>query len=144
MLHLLEKSFLASQKDFRRIIDELPRTLTATYERFLHEISIEYQPLATRLLHFLIGSSRPLTLEEMRILIAMQSHHCSLAAVEEDAQPNVQATIEGVLGPLVRIWDCRIYLVHQSLEEFLRPSQLKPKTHCRPHTALIHEGQACS
>jgi ankyrin repeat protein len=120
VLYLLEKSFLASQKDFRGIIDEMPRTLTATYEQFLHEIPIEYQPLATRILHFLVGSSRPLTLEEMRILIAMQSHHCSLAAVEEDAQPNVRATIEGVLGPLVRIWDCRIYLVHQSLKEFLQ------------------------
>jgi hypothetical protein len=39
--------------------------------------------------------------------------------VEEDAQPNVRETIEGVLGPLVRIWDNRIYLAHQSLKEFL-------------------------
>jgi ankyrin repeat protein len=120
VLHLLEKSFLASQKDFKRIIDELPKTLTATYERFLHGISIEYQPLASRLLHFLVGSSRPLTLKEMRIVMAIQDHHRNLAAVEEDAQPNVQETIEGVLGPLVRIWDSRIYLVHQSLKEFLQ------------------------
>ena len=120
VFHLLEQSFLASQKDFRRIIDELPKTLTATYESFLHGISKEYQPLATRLLHFLVGSSRTLTLEEMRILLAMQDHHRTLAAIEEDAQPNIQETIEGVLGPLVRIWDSGIYLLHQSLKEYLQ------------------------
>ncbi|KUJ09878.1 ankyrin [Mollisia scopiformis] len=120
VLHLLERSFLASQKDFKRIIDEMPKSLSTTYQRFLQGISMEYQPLANRLLHFLVGSSRPLTLKEMRILIAIQDHHHTLAAVEEDAQPNIQDTIEGVLGPLVRIWDSRIYLVHQSLKEFLQ------------------------
>ena len=119
VLHLLEKSFLASRKDFKRIIDQLPQTLTATYENFLLGISIEYRPLATMLLHLLVGSSRPLTLEEMRILIAIQDHN-SLTAMEDDAQPNIQETIEGVLGPLVRIWDSRIYLVHQSLKDFLQ------------------------
>ena len=119
VLHLLEKSFLASQKDFKRIIDTLPQTLTATYERFLHAISAEYQPLASRLLHFLVGSLRPLELGEMRILVAIQDHRI-LSALEEDLQPNIQETIEGVLGPLIRIWDSRIHLVHQSLKEFLQ------------------------
>jgi hypothetical protein len=54
----------------------------------------------------------------VRILIATQRHHGNLAAVEEDAQPNVRETIEGVLGPLVRIWGNRIHLVHLSLKEF--------------------------
>ena len=120
VLHLLEKSFLASQRDFRRIINDLPKTLTSTYRNFLHAIAIEYHPLATRLLHFLVGSSRPLTLQEMRVLIALQDHHRTLADIEEDAQPNIQKTIEGVLGPLVRIWDSRVYLLHQSLKEFLQ------------------------
>jgi ankyrin repeat protein len=120
VLHLLETSLLASQRDFKEIIDQLPKTLTATYERFLYGISTQYQPLATRLLHFLVGSSRPLTLAEMRALIAVQDYHRTLSSVEEDAQPNIRETIEGVLGPLVRIWDSRIYLVHQSLKEFLQ------------------------
>ena len=120
VLHLLEESLVASQKDFMRIIDELPKSLTATYERFLDGISPDYQALATRLLHFLVASSRPLTLDEMRILIAIQDHHHTVAEIEEDAQPNIRKTMEGVLGPLVRIWDSRIYLVHQSLKEFLQ------------------------
>ncbi|MCJ1476880.1 hypothetical protein MMC13_005549 [Lambiella insularis] len=120
VLHLLEQSFLASQKDFKRIIDALPTSLTATYESYLHGIATAYQPLASKLLHFLVASSRTLTLEEMRVLIAIQDHHRSLADIEEDMQPNIQKTIEGVLGPLVRIWDSRVYLLHQSLKEYLQ------------------------
>ncbi|MCJ1403576.1 hypothetical protein MMC11_006799, partial [Xylographa trunciseda] len=120
VLHLLERSFLASQRDFKRIIDELPRTLKTTYKSFLRGIATEYQPLATTLLHFFVGSLRPLTLEEIRILIAMQDHHRNLVEIEGDAQPNIQETIEGVLGPLVRIWDSKVYLIHQSLKEFLQ------------------------
>lgn len=89
VLHHLEKSFLASQKDFKRIINELPKTLLATYEKFLRDISMQYQPLATKLLHFLIASSRPLTLDEMQILVAIQSNHHNLADVEEEMQLNI-------------------------------------------------------
>ncbi|KAI9717630.1 MAG: hypothetical protein M1812_004575 [Candelaria pacifica] len=119
VLHHLEKSFLASQKDFKRIIDELPKTLSTTYEKLLGDISTQYQPLAAKLLHLLIASSRPLTLDEMQILVAIQSIHCSIVDVEEETQPNIQKTLEGVLGSLVRIWDGRVYLVHQSLKEYL-------------------------
>lgn len=126
VLHLLEKSFLSSQKDFARIIDELPKTLTATYERFLHGIPDEYQSDATKLLHFLVGSSRPLKLTELRVLFAIQDHHRTTAAVEEDSQSNIQETIEGILGPLVRIWDGQVHLVHQSLKEFLQVLSTQP------------------
>lgn len=119
VLHLLEKSFLASPKDFKRITNQMPQTLTSIYEHFLDAIVKEYQALAAKLLHLLVGSSRPLTLREMRVLIAMQDQR-SLASIEDDAQPDIQATVEGILGPLVRIWDSRIYLVHQSLKAFLQ------------------------
>ncbi len=119
VLHHLEKSFLASQKDFKRIIEELPNTLSATYEKLLGDIPMQYQPLAAKLLHFLIASSRPLTLDEMRILVAIQGSHHNMADVEEETQPNIQETLEGVLGSLVRIWDRRIYFVHQSFKEYL-------------------------
>ncbi|KAE8449649.1 hypothetical protein EG329_007979 [Mollisiaceae sp. DMI_Dod_QoI] len=110
-----------------RIINELPKTLVDTYQRFLSDVPEEYQPLATKLLHFLVGSSRSLTLEEMRVLIAIQGHHHTIAAVEGNAEPNMRATLEKALGPLVRIWDSRIYLVHQSLKDFLRNLSIHPE-----------------
>lgn len=119
VLHHLDMSLLASRKDIQHIIDEFPKTLSAVYERFLSSISREYQPLATKLLHFIVAASRPLMLSEIRVLIAVQSDHRNLADLEEEMQPNIQGTLEGVLGPLIRIWDGRVYLVHQSLKEYL-------------------------
>lgn len=128
VLHHLEKSFLASRKDFKRIIDELPQTLLATYDKFLGDVPTQYQPLAGQLLRFLIASSRPLTLDEIRILVAIRGNHHNMVDVEDETQPNIQNTLEGVLGPLVRIWDRRIYLVHQSLKEYLQTLPNKPKS----------------
>ncbi|KAI4267500.1 MAG: hypothetical protein LQ337_008321, partial [Flavoplaca oasis] len=128
VLHHLEKSFLASRKDFKRIIDEIPQTLLATYDKFLGDVPSQYQPLAGQLLRFLIASSRPLTLDEMRILVAIRGSHHNLVDAEDETQPNIQTTLEGVLGPLVRIWDRRIYLVHQSLKEYLQTLPNEPKS----------------
>ncbi|RFU29824.1 hypothetical protein B7463_g6499, partial [Scytalidium lignicola] len=133
VLHLLENTYVASQKDLKLIIDRLPSTLSATYERFLSDISPNHQQLASRILHFIVGSYRSLTLEEMRILLAVQSHHRNLANTEEYAQPNIQETIEGILGPLVRIFDSRIHLVHLSLKEFLQDLSIR-KEH--PHSNI--------
>ncbi|KAJ5054094.1 uncharacterized protein L3040_000378 [Drepanopeziza brunnea f. sp. 'multigermtubi'] len=41
VLLLLEKSYLASQKDTGRVVHELPLDLTATYERFLQDIPLQ-------------------------------------------------------------------------------------------------------
>ena len=119
MLRILEKSYLGSQKDFQRIVDDMPQGLESVYERFLHSIPAGYQEVAAKLLHFIVGSLRPLALEEMRILLALQDHHQTLAEVEEEAQPNIRETVEGILGPLVRILDSRIHLIHQSVKDYL-------------------------
>ncbi|KAL2071242.1 hypothetical protein VTL71DRAFT_12477 [Oculimacula yallundae] len=150
VLHLLEKSYLALQKDFERIVDELPQNLTATYERLLQRIPSKDQEYASKLLHFIAGSSRPLTLEEMGVLIALNDH-TSLKAMVNDMQPNIQETIEGALGPLIRIWNSRIYLVHLSLKEFLlglteepdHPLAAKFGIHSAKANALIAEACIC-
>jgi ankyrin repeat protein len=149
VLYLLEKSLLASQKDIQRIVNEFPEGLEAIYERFLHHISAEYQHLASKLLHFLVGSLRPLTLEEMRILLALQDHHRTVSAVEEDGQPNIRETIEGILGPMVRISDSRVSLVHLTAREYLHAlSTQKDNPLCAvygvdPHNASMLLAQTC-
>lgn len=66
VLHQLEKSFLASRKDFKRIIDEMPQTFLSTYNKFLVDIPAQYQSLAAKLLRLLIASSRPLSLDGIK------------------------------------------------------------------------------
>ncbi|TGO61109.1 hypothetical protein BOTNAR_0134g00070 [Botryotinia narcissicola] len=120
ILHILERTYLASQNDFQRIINKLPSGLTATYERFLLSIHSDYQIIANKLLHFIVGSMRSLSLDELRILLAIQPHHRNMEQVEGECQPNISETIQGILGPLVRISDNKVSLVHQSAKEFLQ------------------------
>jgi len=119
VLQHLERSLLASEKDFKRIVNELPRDLETLYERFLESIPIEHQQLAIKLLHIIAGSSRPLTLDEIGVFLTIQESHRTVSEVEADCQPSVRRTIQGILGPLVRVSESRVYLVHQSAKEFL-------------------------
>lgn len=119
VLHHLERSLLASEKDFRRIVNELPQDLRHLYERLLRSIPMEHQQLAVKLLHVIAGSSRPLDLEEIDVILTIDDGHHNVSEVEADRQPSVQRTIQGILGPLIRISDSRVYLVHQSAKEFL-------------------------
>lgn len=119
VLQVMEKTPLASQKDFQRMVEDLPKGLAAIYERFLYNIPTEYQKVAALLLHFIAGSLRPLSLDEIRILLALTYPQQSIASIEADSQPNMRETIESILGPLVRISEGRVYFVHQTAKDFL-------------------------
>ena len=119
VLHHLEGSLLASEKDFKRIVSELPQEMRQLYEQLLRSIPSEHQQLAVKLLHIIAGSLRPLTLDEIGIFLTIQDSHRSVSEVEADSQPSVQRTLQGNLGPLVRVSDSGVYLVHQSAKEFL-------------------------
>lgn len=49
----------------RKALSHLPKTLDETYDRILKNIPLEYQREASCVLHLLIVSRRPLTLEEV-------------------------------------------------------------------------------
>ncbi|MCJ1359347.1 MAG: hypothetical protein MMC33_009349 [Icmadophila ericetorum] len=150
ILRLLEKSYLGSQREFQRIVENFPKDLEATYGRFLHSISAEYHDIASKLLHFLVGSLRPLSLEEIRILLAIQDQHRTANEVERDCEPNMRETLDGVLGPLVRISDSRVYLIHQSLKEYLHDLSTRADDPLRimygvdPHNAAMLLANACA
>jgi ankyrin repeat protein len=97
----------------------IPKGLVATYERFLFDIPTEYQDIAKQLLHFIAGSRRLLSLDEIRVLLALQNPHKNLAAVAANSQLNICATIEAILGGLVRILDGYVSFIHLSAKNFL-------------------------
>ena len=123
-LHILDEELLTAPGDFQRILKDLPRHLEPTYERFLSKLRPEQEAFATSLLCIIIASSRPLSLDEISFIDAMQNTagtgFQSLADVEKQhLRTNIEADINKILGPLVRISDSKVYLVHISLKEFL-------------------------
>lgn len=104
----------------------MPNGLPAIYERFLHSIPTEYQEIAALLLQFIAGSIRPLSLDEIRILLAFKDPQQSISSIEADSQPNMQETLEIILGPMIRISEGRVSFVYLTAKEFLNRLYKEP------------------
>lgn len=123
-LEILDKELLTAPNDHVRILENLPRNLEAVYEHYLRGIEPQSEWFSIKLLQVIIASHRPLTLSEVNVVCVMDSaveKGChDLADLRENyLHTNVRADILKTLGPLVRISEDKVYLVHLSLKEFL-------------------------
>ncbi|KAH7113664.1 ankyrin repeat-containing domain protein [Dactylonectria estremocensis] len=119
VLASVEKSLLTSRKDFQNIIASIPEDLANTYKRYLAAIPSGHQDDASHLLKLLLASSRPLHLDELNIAFTMDPSHVTTEDVTRDTQNAIAHTVQGILGPLVRVSGPQVSLVHQSVKEFL-------------------------
>lgn len=122
-LKILHEELLLAPDDFLRILSELPQDLEATYARFLRKLSSRHESLAVKLVHMIVGSYRPLSLDEVSWILALdklsQKDSLSLAVVEQYRPiANVEDAVNTALNSFVRISDARIYLVHHTVKEF--------------------------
>lgn len=132
-LDMLDRELSTATRDYRKVLAGVPRTLGDTYKRLILGIEPEWADFARTLFRIILASFRPLSLDEINILISTHEatrNRSDLAGVEEHLRPNIELDINRVLKSLVRISDSRLYLVHISLKEFLCPSfQEKRYTH---------------
>ncbi|KAH7033044.1 uncharacterized protein B0I36DRAFT_104322 [Microdochium trichocladiopsis] len=119
VLTSLEDSLLASAADFDSILATLPPSLESTYSSFLAKIAKGNLTNAHRLLGLILGSSRSLRLEEINCAFTITSYHQNSSELLRDCQPAIARTIQGIVGPLVRLSGEKVSLVHQSVREFL-------------------------
>lgn len=125
VLKYLEESLSASKTGIQKIITEVPRDLQAIYQNFLTTIPSENQGDAIKLLHLLIGSSRYLTSAEINIAFTINGAHKTIEQLKEDMPFSIKRTLQGILGPMVRISGFKVFLVHQSAKDFLLDLQLR-------------------
>lgn len=129
-LEILDDELLLAPDDFLRILSELPRDLEATYARFLRKLQPRHVQLAVKLVHIIVGSFRPLSVDEVSWILAMdrvsQNGSMNLAAVEQYRPlANVKDAVNTALSSFVRISNGKIYLVHHTVKEFLCSTILK-------------------
>lgn len=108
-----------SMNELQRIVDDLPEKLEEMYERFILRIPTKYQPDAIRLLKLIMGSRRPLTLNEIGIALDIRQSHQDYFALSSACRGNMRDIIQRALGPLARISEEKVHLVHQSVKKFL-------------------------
>ena len=117
----VEKQFgLATPKRMRDFIDELPRTVNQAYGELLDRSPRPEQ--ARNLLHIVLAAVRPLTLCEMNMALNIEDGQKSRENVDLYPKDSFGAYVKNLCGLLVSIFDERIFLLHQTVKEFLLPS----------------------
>jgi hypothetical protein len=118
----------------RKSLASLPRTLDQTYDRILSAISEEYSEYAMRILKWLTFSARPLSVEEIAEVVAIDVARDPAFDRDEVLEDPLEAlnicsslvTIttneaDGRSGPAQRI----IALAHYSVQEYLVSDRIK-------------------
>jgi len=115
----LSNNPLSSKKDLQDAMTRIPTELETTYLSLLSAIPPSYENLASKMLKFILASSRHLHLRELNIAFTIGSHHRTVEDVESECQTALLHTLQGVLGPLVKVSDSKVKLLHQSVKEFI-------------------------
>ncbi len=104
-------------KKLRQIICTLPHTVDQAYETIL--LRGKDQTRARKLLHIIVAATRPLTLKEMNIALAIQGNNRSPEDLNLGNEARFESVIRNICGFFVTIIDQKVYLIHQTAKEFL-------------------------
>ncbi|KAI5836934.1 hypothetical protein DFP73DRAFT_620676 [Morchella snyderi] len=120
-LYRLEKSPGTSASSIRAQLKELPKDIPAIYASILEEIDFALREQAKRILEWVNLSKRPLSVEELKIVIALkvQREHTSIAIMQEHVENNLDHFFGSLFGPLLKIERDTVRFVHQSVKDFL-------------------------
>ncbi|KAL8719551.1 MAG: hypothetical protein Q9225_003450 [Loekoesia sp. 1 TL-2023] len=121
VLPVLEKRHLLglSEAEVRGLVDAFPITLAALYKHLLTSIHEDDQDTAAKVLRLLVVCDRPLTGVEIGIMLTITPKHESISSLTPENLSFGQESIQSLLGPLIRVHDSRIELIHQSLKDYL-------------------------
>ncbi len=129
-LDTLRRCVVAS---IRQALDELPASLDETYERILQGIPSQKREHAHRLFQCLIASSRPLKVQELAEIFAIQFDSRIATRLEEgwrpeDAEGAVLSACSSLVS-VVKVEDLQIVqFSHFSVNEFLTSDRLATST----------------
>jgi NACHT domain len=103
----------------RKVIRQIPQTVDDAYNRILNRSSDTEK--AKRLLHIVVTATRPLSLDEMSLIMTIEETHKSYDDIVQELEPKerFRGTLRDLCGLFLVIKDAKIYLLHQTAKEFL-------------------------
>ena len=111
----------------KQALQTLPTGLDETYDRMLNSIEDKDHEYVLRMLHWLVGSERPLSFGELAEAIALNPEKDRLDIAERLMDPE---EIFELCGSLIRIGaDQTVVLAHFSVKEYLLSNHLAGKEH---------------
>ncbi|KAJ5109841.1 hypothetical protein N7532_002486 [Penicillium argentinense] len=106
-------------KVIRTVGEEMPQSVDGAYDKILHQSSNPAK--GKRLLHVVVAAMRPLSLEELSLAMAIRKPRQSVDEVTDDLEPadRFKETMRDLCGLILTVVDEKVYLLHQTVKEFL-------------------------
>ncbi|KAJ5560315.1 hypothetical protein N7513_002714 [Penicillium frequentans] len=103
----------------RETAHSIPETVDEAYEKILNKG--KDQTTAKRLLHIILAAQRPLSVEELSLAVALRREGQPHDEIIESIEPakRFQSTLRNICGLMLVIVDNRVYLLHQTVKEYL-------------------------
>ncbi|KAA8572307.1 hypothetical protein EYC84_002933 [Monilinia fructicola] len=126
-LHLIFESIKFNPRIDVQVVKDLLRTLPKTIEEAYEAIlkRSDEPSKAMRLLHIIVGATRPLSLKEIGIALYITEdiHRYQDLEIQEDEQFKI--VIRHLCGLFVSVVDGKVFLIHQTAKEYLIGSSNK-------------------
>ena len=131
-LSFLEQAQTFNKDSINRILDDLPASVDQAYDKILSR-SIDKEK-SKLILQAIVAAVRPLTLEEMPVVLAITMEHIGSKKLANSLEPveRCSTTIRNLCGLFVVLVDRRVYLLHQTAREFLLQSGTVSRTLISP------------
>ncbi|KAJ5901486.1 hypothetical protein N7495_002014 [Penicillium taxi] len=126
-------------------LQSLPASVNQAYEKILSQNQDpEEVKKATLLLHIVLAATRPLSLEELSVCYALRGvHHSDVEVFNyKDSAENFKIKVRELCGLLLSISGGKVYLLHQTLKEFLVPKDSLDNTLVDPRVSTASNWQA--
>ena len=103
----------------RAIHQDIPRTVDEAYNKILNR-SVDHKK-ARKLLQLVTVAMRPLSVEELSLAMAIKSEPQSYEQIKDEIEPveRFKSTLRQMCGLLLTVIDDKVYLLHQTVKEFL-------------------------
>jgi hypothetical protein len=92
ILHDIKSCKNTKRSTIQKKLEALPRTLPEVYKNILCKIEPADQPNANTILQWVAWAMRPLSLQELRVAIALRPEYVSVESMEEEMEMDLPST----------------------------------------------------
>ncbi|KAK5995937.1 Vegetative incompatibility HET-E-1-like protein [Cladobotryum mycophilum] len=115
----LKNSSETNAASIRAQLERLPEDISGIYAKILAEINPSSRPKAKKVIQWVLFAKRPLSTNELKIALALHPDHTQISLLQDRLENNVCYFLNTLFGPIMKVEDDRVGLVHESAKDFL-------------------------